>query len=120
MGRLRLAEPASDLIAWLGLVLMALSFLALMWTREPLLPHTTLPHHKKAEPFTLVILDRGHGGQDSGPMPDTVSEKDLTFAVAQRVARLLAAEGISTLLTRTGAAYASLRERAPLFNRANN
>jgi len=72
MGRFRLAEPASDLIAWLGLVLMALSFLALMWTREPLLPHTTLPHHKKAEPFTLVILDPGHGGQDSGAMADNV------------------------------------------------
>jgi len=120
MGRLRLAEPASDLIAWLGLVLMALSFLALMWTREPLLPHTTLPHHKKAEPFTLVILDPGHGGQDSGAMADNVLEKDLTFDVAQRVARLLGAQGISTLLTRTGDSYVSLSERAQLINRANN
>src|SRR5881275_506724 len=120
MGRFRLAEPASDLIAWLGLVLMALSFLALMWTREPLLPHTTLPHHKKAEPFTLVILDPGHGGQDSGAMADNVLEKDLTFDVAQRVARLLGAQGISTLLTRTGDSYVSLSERAQLINRANN
>ena len=83
MSRFRLSEPASDLTAWLGLVLMALSFLTLMRTREPLLPHTTLPHHKKAEPFTLVILDPGHGGQDSGVIAGNVLEKDLTFDVAR-------------------------------------
>jgi N-acetylmuramoyl-L-alanine amidase len=120
MGRFRLAEPASDFIAWLGLVLMALSFLTLMRTREPLLPHTKLPHHKKAEPFALVILDPGHGGQDSGAMADNVLEKDLTFDVAQRVDRLLSAQGISTLLTRTGDSYVSLSERTQLINRANN
>src|SRR5216117_3350974 len=120
MGRFRLSEPASDLVAWLGLVLMAFSFLTLMRTREPLLHHTKLPHHKKAEPFTLVILDPGHGGQDSGAMADNVLEKDLTFDVAQRVDRLLGAKGISTLLTRTGDSYVSLGERAQLINRANN
>jgi N-acetylmuramoyl-L-alanine amidase len=120
MGRFRLSEPARDLIAWLGLILMALSFLTLMRTREPLLPHTTLPHHKKAAPFTLVILDPGHGGQDSGAMAGNVLEKDLTFDVAQRVDRLLGAHGISTLLTRMGDSYVSLSERAQLINRANN
>src|SRR5947207_11432607 len=120
MGRFRLAEPASDLIAWLGLVLMALSFLALMWTREPLLPHTAPPHQKKPEPFSLVILDPGHGGQDSGAMAGSVLEKDLTLDVVQRVDRLLGPQGISTLLTRTGDSYVSLSERAQLINRANN
>src|SRR5437773_9937055 len=120
MGRFRLAEPASDLIAWLGLVLMALSFLASMWTREPLLPHTTLPHHKKAEPFTLVILDPGHGGQDAGAMTDNVLEEDLTSDVAQRVGCLLGAEGISTFLTRTGHCYASLSQGHELTNHDND
>src|SRR5436309_5989551 len=120
MGRFRLAEPASDLIAWLGLVLMALSFLASMWTREPLLPHTTLPHHKKAEPFALVILDPGHGGQDSGAMAGNILEKDLTLDIAQRVDRLLGIQGISTLLTRTGDSYVSLSDRTRLIDRAND
>src|SRR5438094_9959330 len=102
MGRFRLAEPASDLIAWLGLVLMALSFLALMWTREPLLPHTTLPHHKKAEPFTLVILDPGHVGQDSGAMAHNALEKDLTLAVDLEVLRVQGAQGMPTVLARWG------------------
>ena len=40
MGRFRLSEPASDLIAWLGLILMASAFLILMMAREPLIaPH---------------------------------------------------------------------------------
>jgi N-acetylmuramoyl-L-alanine amidase len=120
MGRFRLSEPASHLIAWLGLILMALSFLMLMRAREPLMPHTTFPHHKKAEPFALVILDPGHGGQDSGAMAGNVLEKDLTFDVAQRVDRLLGAQGIPTLLTRAGDSYISLSERAELINRAND
>ena len=119
MGRFRLSEPASDLVAWLGLVLMALSFLILMRAREPLLPHSPLSHHKKAEPFALVILDPGHGGQDSGARAGSVLEKDLTLDVVQRVDRLLGAQGISTLLTRTGDSYVSLSERAQLINRAS-
>src|SRR5437588_4940071 len=120
MSRFRLSEQASDLISWLGLVLTALSFLMLMWTREPLLSHPSFPHPKKTEPFALVILDPGHGGQDSGAMAGNVLEKDLTFDVAQRVDRLLGGQGISTLLTRTGDSYVSLSERAQLINRANN
>src|SRR5439155_3272378 len=119
MGRFRLSEPASDLIAWLGLVLMALSFLMLMRKREPLLPQTTPPHHKKAEPFALVILDPGHGGQDSGAMAGNVLEKALTFDVAQRVDRLLGGQGILTLLSCTGDSYVLLRDREQLINVSN-
>src|SRR5881394_3971210 len=120
MGRFRLSEPAGDLIAWLGLILMASAFLILTMTREPSLPRTTPRYHKKAKPFALVILDPGHGGQDSGAMAGNVLEKDLTFDVAQRVDRLLGAQGLSTLLTRTGDSYVSLSVRAQLIYRANN
>src|SRR6476619_1717844 len=120
MGRFRLSEPASHLIAWLGLILMALSFLMLVRAREPLMPHTTFPHHKKAEPFALVILDPGHGGQDSGAMAGNVLEKDLTFDIAERVDRLLGSQGVPTLLTRTGDSYVSLTDRAKLINRADH
>jgi len=118
MGRFHFSKPAADLIAWFGLALMALSFLMLMRTPQPLLPHTAPPHQKKPEPFSLVILDPGHGGQDSGAMAGSVLEKDLTLVV-QRVDRLLGAQGISTLLTRTGDSYVSLSERAQLINRAS-
>src|SRR5438552_17080138 len=98
MGRFRLSEPASDLIAWLGLILMASAFLILTMTREPLLPHVSFAHHRKTEPFALVILDPGHGGQDSGAMSGNDQEKDLTFDNAERVNCLLVSQVIPIIL----------------------
>src|ERR1700745_2376737 len=54
------------------------------------------------KPFAVVVLDPGHGGQDSGAMCGGVMEKDLTLDVARRVDRLLDSEGGATLLTRSG------------------
>jgi N-acetylmuramoyl-L-alanine amidase len=44
-------------------------------------------------PFAVVVLDPGHGGQDSGAMCGGMLEKDLTLDVAKRVDRLLQSEG---------------------------
>ena len=49
-----------------------------------------------------------------------VLEKDLTLDVAQRVDRLLNAEGIATFMTRVGDGYVSLADRAAIANRAQN
>ena len=71
------------------------------------------------KPFAVVVLDPGHGGQDSGAMCGGVMEKDLTLDVARRVDRLLDSEGIATLMTRLGDSYVSLADRAAFGNRAN-
>jgi len=68
----------------------------------------------------LVVLDPGHGGQDSGAMCGTIAEKDLTFDIAQRVDRLLQAQGLATLMTRIGDSYVSLQDRAAVTNRARD
>src|SRR5436189_3615148 len=120
MVRFRLSSRASETIAWFGLLLMTVSFLTLLLTPEPFVWRLIPPHQRKSEPFALVILDPGHGGQDSGAIAGGVLEKDLTLDIAQRVDRLLGAQGIMTLLTRTGDSYVSLGERAQLINRANN
>src|SRR4029453_1989572 len=72
------------------------------------------------KPFAVVVLDPGHGGQDSGAMCGSVMEKDLTLDVARRIDRLLEAEGIATLMTRMGDTYASLADRAAFANRVTN
>src|SRR5512132_2745985 len=69
--------------------------------------------------FAVVVLDPGHGGQDSGAMCGGVMEKDLTLDVARRVDRLLDSEGIATLMTRLGDSYVSLADRAAFGNRVN-
>src|SRR5215831_3170239 len=70
--------------------------------------------------FAVVILDPGHGGQDSGAMVGAVMEKDLTLDVARRVDRLLDSQGVATLMTRLGDAYVSLADRAAVGNRVRD
>mgnify|MGYP005845727545 FL=1 len=48
----------------------------------------------------LVVVDPGHGGQDPGVVRDGVLEKDITLAVAQRLAEYLEQAGAQVLLTR--------------------
>jgi N-acetylmuramoyl-L-alanine amidase len=72
------------------------------------------------KPFAVVVLDPGHGGQDSGAMCGGVMEKDLTLDVARRIDRLLDAEGIATLMTRLGDTYVSLADRAAFGNRVRD
>src|SRR5437773_2823312 len=70
--------------------------------------------------FSVVVLDPGHGGQDSGAMCGGVFEKDLSLDVARRIDRLLQAEGIATLMTRLGDTYVSLADRASFANRVSD
>lgn len=120
MVRFRLSNRVREPIAWLGLLLITASFFTLLLTPAPFSPRLIVPQHKKAEPFALVILDPGHGGQDSGAVAGGVLEKDLTLDIAQRVDRLLDAQGMMTLLTRHGDSYVSLGDRAKLINRVDN
>jgi N-acetylmuramoyl-L-alanine amidase len=71
-------------------------------------------------PLAVVILDPGHGGQDSGAMCAGVLEKDLALDVARRIDRLLDSEGVATLMTRLGDTYVSLTDRAAFANRISN
>src|SRR6266404_3408747 len=89
------------------------------WTSKP--PVATRSYAPpKHEPFAVVILDPGHGGQDSGAMVAGILEKDLTLDIAQRVDRLLQSQGLATVMTRVGDSYISLAERASLTNRVTD
>jgi N-acetylmuramoyl-L-alanine amidase len=111
-------------LALTGLLLIIGSF---VWMQLHQAERPARPTESKAaqppaapSPFTVVVLDPGHGGQDSGAMCGGVMEKDLTLDVARRVDRLLDSEGIATLMTRVGDAYVSLADRAALANRVRN
>jgi N-acetylmuramoyl-L-alanine amidase len=67
-------------------------------------------------PFALVVIDAGHGGQDSGTVKSGLVEKDLALDVARRLERLLRERGFVTLLTRADDSYVSLQERATIAN----
>ena len=109
-------------IPWLGLLLLAISFVWFVQLSVPRHPAVTEqnPHPGRAEQPLVVVLDPGHGGQDSGAMCGTVLEKDLTLDVALRTELLLRAAGFTTALTRADDRYVSLAERASLGNREDN
>lgn len=108
------------LFAWLGLLLMAGSLVWAELTSKPGVASGSAPGPVSGQPFSVVVLDPGHGGQDSGAMVGNVMEKDLTLDVAQRVDRILQARGLATVLTRVGDSYVSLAERAALTNRTHD
>ncbi len=107
-------------IASLGLALMVAS---LIWFEllpaRPRLTRARVPSAKSG-PLSLVIIDAGHGGDDSGTMRNGVMEKDLTLDVARRVERLAQMQGLSTIMTRESDARKTLPERAALANKQND
>src|SRR3989442_4502663 len=108
-------------VALAGLLLMIGSFAWIQFrqaeTPERARESKTARSPTTPSPFSLVVLDPGHGGQDSGAMCGGVLEKDLTLDVARRIDRLLNSEGIATLMTRVGDTYVSLADRAAFANR---
>jgi len=66
-----------------------------------------------------VMIDPGHGGRDSGAIgPDGTREKDVTLAVAQKLAQDLKAQGLEVLLSRNDDRFVALEERAAFANQA--
>src|SRR5216117_4073465 len=111
-----------NVLALSGLSLMIASFvwMQLRHAAQPVAgaKSRTAKRSAASKPFAVVVLDPGHGGQDSGAMCGGVLEKDLTLDVARRIDRLLNSEGIATLMTRVGDTYVSLGDRAAFANRA--
>ena len=68
----------------------------------------------------MVVVDAGHGGTDPGTASAAgLREKDVNLQVAQKVAALLAQQGVGVLLTRQDDRFIELEERARMANRRN-
>jgi len=76
--------------------------------------------HGAARVVARVALDPGHGGSDPGAIgPAGVKEKDVTLAIAKKVAPALAHDGIQVMLTRDDDRFVSLEERTARANSFN-
>jgi N-acetylmuramoyl-L-alanine amidase len=70
-------------------------------------------------PIRRIIVDAGHGGHDTGAIgPRGVREKDVTLAMARRLADKLRTLGFEVTLTRTDDRYLKLEERTAMANMA--
>ncbi|HEX8925304.1 MAG TPA: N-acetylmuramoyl-L-alanine amidase [Terriglobales bacterium] len=90
----------------------------------PKQPETPLPpphfdHPAPAKSKFLVVIDPAHGGTDNGDAitPD-LAEKNVTLALARRLARDLETRGIQSTLLRTSDVAISLDQRANAANTA--
>lgn len=104
-------------VALAGLLVMAV---CLAWTQLLPAPDRVLSDDddvpRLSGPIALVIIDAGHGGNDTGAIRDGMREKDLTLDVALRLDRLLKASGVATKLTRSSDETVSLSARAAAAN----
>jgi len=68
-----------------------------------------------------IVIDAGHGGRDigAGSISSEDSEKDYTLDWAQRLERLLAANGWKVVMTRTTDIDLGLGERVAIADQAN-
>ncbi len=64
-----------------------------------------------------VIIDAGHGGHDTGAIgPKGTREKDVSLAIAKKLAAQLEAAGLEVLLTRDDDTYVKLEDRTKFAN----
>lgn len=64
-----------------------------------------------------IVIDAGHGGFDRGGVPgQRISEKDKTLDVAQRLKRILQAEGYRVIMTRDSDVFVPLPTRVAIAN----
>ena len=110
------AGEGRPILAKIGLLLMLVSFVWLQLTATPRSLTRLETRQPDNAPFALVVIDPGHGGQDSGTIKTGLIEKDLALDVARRLARHLQERGFVTVLTRADDTYISLPDRATIAN----
>jgi N-acetylmuramoyl-L-alanine amidase len=70
---------------------------------------------------TTVVIDAGHGGHDRGGIPgQRIPEKEMTLDVAQRLKRVLAADGYRVVMTRENDVFVPLGTRIAIANSYRN
>jgi len=107
------------IVAAAGLLLMAVSLV--WWELRPRVERLAVDGLRPEDnQVVCVVIDAGHGGQDSGAISAGVQEKDLTLDMARRVQQLAVAKGFVTVLTRAGDETVSLASRAEIANRERN
>ena len=78
------------------------------------------PERNAPRPLRVIVIDAGHGGNDSGTRSsdEKLMEKTYTIDVARRLQRLLAGGDWRVVMTRTDDRYIPLPERADIANAA--
>ena len=71
---------------------------------------------KEEQEPPLIVVDAGHGGEDSGCVGYGVYEKDINLQIAMRVKRRLEEQGFRVMMPRETDEFLSVEERVELAN----
>ena len=87
--------------------------------RPPPSPPPVLPVAPALTGLRRIVVDAGHGGKDPGAIgPSGLREKDVTLAMAKKIAeRLRATLGCEVVLTRDRDVFLPLEERTAIANK---
>ncbi len=108
---------------WLGFPVTAdgnrliISRLDLTKIIEPSLRPELIPG---LNPVDTVVLDPGHGGHDKGAVCIFGNEKDFALDVCFRARKLLEAEGLKVIMTRSDDTFIPLEQRPTVANATPN
>ncbi len=112
-------DPAADAVATpeLGLVPAALkeSTVDLRFAAPKPIDSDVFPLEVRR-----IVIDPGHGGDDTGTIGNDLVEKELTLDIGQRLAKLLREGGYEVHMTREDDRKLVLRERADFANRLHS
>jgi N-acetylmuramoyl-L-alanine amidase len=121
--RRRKLREVANLLPWLGLGLLITCLVDLFLNRQ-IDSFVQLPQLEQREVipgvFDTVVIDPGHGGQDSGASSHNLTEKVVALDLGVRLAEELQKSGFKTLLTRDADAYVSLADRVSFANSIQN
>jgi N-acetylmuramoyl-L-alanine amidase len=119
----RKLRDVTRLLPWLGLGLLIASLIDLLLNRQ-IGSFVQSPQLDQREiipgSFDTVVIDPGHGGQDSGASSHNLTEKVVTLDLGVRLARELQKFGFKTLLTRDADNYVSLADRVIFASTVRN
>jgi N-acetylmuramoyl-L-alanine amidase len=68
------------------------------------------------DPAVVIVVDAGHGGNDSGTSADGLLEKEFALAIAKNIRDVSEGKNVKVVLTRTGDNAMTLAERVDLAN----
>ena len=68
--------------------------------------------------MTKIFIDPGHGGKDPGAVSNGLQEKDLNLTIGLELGKILKANGIEVLFSRTTDVFIELSTRAKMANTA--
>jgi len=85
-------------------------------TKPGVKPRPTRPRPQRPYKLRTIVIDAGHGGDQSGALYSGVPEKMVALDIALQVAAELRAKGMQVILTRTSDRTVSLAERSAVAN----